>query len=112
MAPGIECTDVCSVKLTLLVYLSTPPNVKFIACLSSVSLPCSIVNTSVPSAFFALRNLAINSVFTLKENGSEILSTIQKVSFNLKLEGNGSYNLIYKLGNVVLTLSKATLTPI
>jgi hypothetical protein len=55
---------------------------------------------------------AIKSVVTLNENGSDMFSTIQNVSFNLKLEGNGSYNLIYKLGKVVLTLSKAILTPI
>ena len=39
-------------------------------------------------------------------------STNHKVSFKFILVGRGSYNLIYKLGIEVLTLSKATLTAI
>ena len=54
---------------------------------------------------------ATNSVFTWNEYGSDICSTNHRVFFNDNLVGRGSYNFIYKLGNEVLILSKATLTP-
>ena len=49
-------------------------------------------------------------MFTLNEYGSDTDSTNHNVFLTVISAGRGSYNLIYKLGISVLTLSKATFT--